>query len=61
VVGRVNGEPLAQVSYDDNGSPAKAEIGTTLYDLQVGNFNGIPRGATLLSAIEAGVARAKSE
>ena len=53
------GEPLAHVSYDKRGMPAKAEIGTTLYDLKVGSFNGIPPGATLKSAIEAGVGRAK--
>jgi SPP1 gp7 family putative phage head morphogenesis protein len=52
-----HGEPLAHVSYDNAGMPVRAEIGTALYDLSVGNFNGIPRGATLLSAIEAGVAR----
>jgi SPP1 gp7 family putative phage head morphogenesis protein len=54
-----HGEPLVDISYDDQGMPAKAEIGTTLYDLQVGNFNGIPPHATLQSAIEAGVARAR--
>jgi SPP1 gp7 family putative phage head morphogenesis protein len=54
-----HGGPLVDISYDDRGLPAKAEIGTTLYDLQAGNFNGIPRGATLLSAIEAGAQRAK--
>jgi SPP1 gp7 family putative phage head morphogenesis protein len=52
------GEPLVQVSYDANGVPAKAEYGTTLYDLQVGNFSGIPPFATLKTAIEAGAARA---
>jgi SPP1 gp7 family putative phage head morphogenesis protein len=49
------GAPLVQVSYDGQGMPAKAEYGTTLYDLKVGNFAGVPRGATLKSAIEAGV------
>lgn len=53
------GEPLVDISYDDRGLPAKAEIGTTLYDLKVGSFNGIPRGATLKSAIEAGVKRSR--
>jgi SPP1 gp7 family putative phage head morphogenesis protein len=53
------GEPLVQLSYDDDGMPVKAEMGTTLYDLQVGKFSGIPRGATLLGAIEAGVERSK--
>ena len=52
------GQPLVEISYDDRGMPAKAEFGTTLYDLAVGDFAGIPRGATLLSAIEAGVERA---
>ncbi|HKO43342.1 MAG TPA: phage minor head protein [Pyrinomonadaceae bacterium] len=55
------GDPLIQISYDKRGVPAKAEIGTTLYDLQVGNFAGIPRGASLLSAIEAGVGRARNK
>jgi hypothetical protein len=49
-----HGEPLVDISYDAAGLPAKAEIGTTVYDLQAGSFNGIPKGATLLSAIEAG-------
>lgn len=53
------GEPVVQLSYGDDGAPAKAEIGTTLIDLQVGNFSGVPPGASLLSAIEAGVERAK--
>lgn len=52
------GQPLVQLSYDDRGFPAKVEYGTTLYDLAVGDFAGIPRGATMLSAIEAGVDRA---
>ena len=52
------GEPVVHISYDADGAPAKAEMGTTLYDLKVGNFQGIPRGATLLSAIEAGAKRA---
>lgn len=53
-----HGEPLVQLSYDAKGVPAKAEYGTTLYDLQVGSFNGIPPLATLKTAIEAGAARA---
>ena len=53
------GEPVVQLSYNDDGAPAKAEIGTSLVDLQVGKFSGVPRGASLLTAIEAGVERAK--
>ena len=53
------GEPLVQISYDDEGMPVKAEVGTSLVDLTVtSNFSGVPPGASLLSAIEAGVERA---
>jgi hypothetical protein len=53
------GEPFVTLSYNDDGSPAKAEIGTSLVDLQVGKFSGIARGASMLTAIEAGATRAK--
>lgn len=53
------GQPLVQLSYDAHGLPAKVEYGTTLYDLAVGDFAGIPRGATLQSAIEAGVEKSQ--
>jgi SPP1 gp7 family putative phage head morphogenesis protein len=53
------GEPVTQLSYDDQGMPAKAEIGTSLVDLQVGKFSGVARGASLLTTIEAGVTRAE--
>jgi SPP1 gp7 family putative phage head morphogenesis protein len=53
------GEPVVQLSYNDDGAPAKAEIGTSLVDLSVGKFSGVPRGASMLSAIEAGVTRAE--
>lgn len=54
------GEPLVQMSYDDEGMPVKAEVGTSLIDLTVQtNFSGVPRGASLLTAIEAGVERAR--
>ena len=53
------GEPLVDLSYDKRGLPAKVEYGTTLYDLAAGDFAGIPRGATMQSAIEAGVERAQ--
>ncbi len=53
------GDPYVTVSYDDDGAPAKAEIGTSLIDLQVGKFSGVPRGASMLSTIEAGVERAR--
>lgn len=49
------GEPLVQLSYDRYGNPAKAEYGTTVYDLQAGSFSGVPPVVTLLNAIEAGV------
>jgi len=54
-----HGEPLVQLSYDEYGVPAKAEYGTGLYDLQVGDFRGIPPYATLKTAIEAGAERAR--
>jgi len=60
--GEVNeyGEPRVQLSYDDEGMPAKAEIGTSLVDLTVqSKFAGVARGATLLSTIEAGATRAE--
>ncbi len=58
-----NGDESVTLSYNDDGSPAKAEIGTSLIDLQVskspGAFRGVPRGASMLTAIEAGVERAR--
>ena len=54
-----SGDPDVTVSYYDDGAPAKAEIGTSLIDLKVGNFAGVSRGASLLTAIEAGADRAK--
>ena len=58
-----NGDESVTLSYNDDGSPAKAEIGTSLIDLQVskspGAFRGVPRGASMQTAIEAGASRAK--
>jgi SPP1 gp7 family putative phage head morphogenesis protein len=55
------GEPAVQISYGDDHMPVKAQIGTSLVDLTVhSNFSGIPRGASLLTAIEAGVERAQA-
>lgn len=54
-----HGEPLTQISYDDRGVPAKAEHGTSFYDLAAGKFSGVPPYSSLKSAIEAGVERAK--
>jgi len=54
-----SGDESVTLSYNDDGSPAKAEIGTSLIDLHVGKFSGVPRGASMKSAIEAGVERAK--
>lgn len=56
-----HGDPMVQISYDANGVPAKAEYGTSLHDLQVGNFSGIPPFATLKSAIEAGARRVRKD
>jgi SPP1 gp7 family putative phage head morphogenesis protein len=54
------GDEDVTVSYGDDGAPAKAEIGTSLIDLMVGNFAGVARGASLLDANEAGVERSKA-
>jgi len=57
---REYGEPLVSLSYDDEGMSVKAEVGTSLVDLTVtSNLSGVPPGASLLSAIEAGVERAQ--
>ncbi len=53
------GDEEVTLSYDDEGMPAKAEIGPTFVDLSVGKFSGVARGASLLTAIEAGVTRAE--
>lgn len=55
-----SGDDQITLSYDDDGNPFKAEVGPTFIDLSVGNFAGVPRGASMLSAIEAGVERATS-
>ena len=48
----------AEIHYDDRGNPAKAEIGTSVVDLAVGQFSGIPPQGGLKAVIQAGVNRA---
>jgi SPP1 gp7 family putative phage head morphogenesis protein len=45
------------IYYDRRGMPAKAEIGTSVYDLAVGDFRGVPPQGGLKEVIEAGVKR----
>jgi len=40
------------IFYDNRGMPAKAEIGTAVYDLAVGDFRGVPPQSGLKSVIE---------
>jgi SPP1 gp7 family putative phage head morphogenesis protein len=48
--------------YDDAGNPAKAEIGTSVYDLAAaGNFQGVPPQGGLKEVIEAGAQRSLSQ
>lgn len=49
----------AELVYDKSGIPAKAEVGTAVYDLNVGKFKGIPAQGGLGEVIEAGAKRAK--
>lgn len=50
----------AQIVYDKNGNPAKAEYGTAVYDLAVGKFQGVPPQAGLQEAIETASTRAEN-
>jgi SPP1 gp7 family putative phage head morphogenesis protein len=55
------GESDVKLYYDDRGMPAKAEIGTSVYDLAAaGDFQGVPPQGGLKAAIEAGVQRARN-
>ena len=50
----------ATLFYDDQGNPAKAEIGTSVYDLAAaGNFQGVPPQGGLRQVIERGIERAR--
>jgi SPP1 gp7 family putative phage head morphogenesis protein len=42
----------AKIFYDDRGSPAKAEIDTSVYDLAAGDFKGVPPQGSLKEIIE---------
>lgn len=50
----------AEIAYDEAGSPAKAEYGTTVYDLSAGKFKGVPPGGGLKENIEKGIERART-
>lgn len=50
----------AEIVYDKRGIPAKAEVGTTVVDLQVGKFKGVPPQGGLKSTIEGAAKRAKA-
>jgi SPP1 gp7 family putative phage head morphogenesis protein len=55
------GDPVVDLSYDDDGVPVKAEVGTSLLDLGlVGKFRGIPSQLGLRDVIEDGAARAEA-
>jgi SPP1 gp7 family putative phage head morphogenesis protein len=49
----------AQLAFDKEGSPVKAEAGTAVYDLSAGKFKGVPKQAGLQETIEAGAKRAR--
>lgn len=49
----------AQIVYDRKGNPAKAEAGTTVHDLAVGKFKGVPRQGGLQETIETASKRAR--
>jgi SPP1 gp7 family putative phage head morphogenesis protein len=50
----------AEIAYDKKGNPAKAEVGTSVVDLNVGKFKGVPPQGGLKSTIEDAVGRAKA-
>lgn len=55
-----NPSGTGEVFYDEKGTPAKAEIGTRVYDLVAqGNFQGVPPQGGLREVIEAGAKRAE--
>lgn len=49
----------AEIAYDKQGNPAKAEVGTTVVDLKASKFTGVPPQGGLKSTIEASARRAK--
>lgn len=49
----------AEIIYNKQGLPAKAEYGTAVYDLGVGKFKGVPPQGTLQDVIEEASARAR--
>ena len=50
----------AEIVYDKQGNPAKAEVGTSVVDLKVGKFKGVPPQGGLKSTIEDAAQRAKA-
>ena len=56
-----SGETGTTIFYDRNGMPAKAEIGTSVYDLAAeGNFQGVPPQGGLRQVIESASVRARA-
>jgi hypothetical protein len=51
----------AELAYNRSGLPVKAERGTTVYDLSVGKFQGVPPQGGLKDVIEGAAARARKE
>lgn len=54
-----NPSGLARIAYDEKGRPAKAEIGTTIYDLAAERFRGVPPSRSLQEVLEEGARRGK--
>lgn len=50
----------AQLSYGKDGSPAKAEWGTAVYDLSAGRFQGVPVQGGLKETVEGASRRARA-
>jgi SPP1 gp7 family putative phage head morphogenesis protein len=50
----------AQLVYDRDGNPAKAEMGTAVYDLHGGKFQGVPPQGGLREVIEGAATRARN-
>jgi SPP1 gp7 family putative phage head morphogenesis protein len=54
------GDSDVRLFYDESGMPAKAEVGTSVFDLAAeGKFQGVPPQGGLKEVIESGVERAK--
>jgi SPP1 gp7 family putative phage head morphogenesis protein len=49
-----------EIAYDKSGNPAKAEVGTSVIDLKVGKFTGVPPQGGLQNTIEESATRAKA-